>query len=127
MIQLYPPRKSSRRGPKKSLPRDDRHRPRPWPSHPMNNAEMPRGMHLSWALVLVFALTQLIAAGLLFLVQPMIGKLLLPFLGGTPAVWNTCMVFFQALLLAGYLYAHFLSRRLPLKKQALVHSVLLVA
>ncbi len=57
-------------------------------------------------LLLLFALTLFVSATLLFLVQPMIGKMLLPMLGGTPAVWNTCMVFFQALLLAGYAYAH---------------------
>jgi hypothetical protein len=77
--------------------------------------------------VLVFALAQLVAAALLFLVQPLVGKLLLPFLGGTPAVWNTCLVFFQALLLAGYVYAHLLSRWLSPRRQALVHGALLVA
>src|SRR5437016_2370499 len=55
----------------------------------------------------------------------MVGKLILPFLGGTPAVWNTCMVFFQALLLAGYSYAHCLSRSLNVKKQRLVHALVL--
>src|SRR5438552_14137296 len=47
-----------------------------------------------------------VGATLLFVVQPMVGKMILPLLGGTPAVWNTCMVFFQAALLAGYAYAH---------------------
>lgn len=42
---------------------------------------------------------------MLFLIQPMVGKILLPLLGGAPAVWTTCMLFFQAALLAGYLYA----------------------
>lgn len=55
---------------------------------------------------LLFALTMFVSATLLFLVQPMIGKMVLPLLGGTPAVWNTCMVFYQALLLGGYFYAH---------------------
>ncbi len=55
-------------------------------------------MRLSLLLLLtVFALTLFVSATLLFLVQPMIGKMILPLLGGTPAVWNTCMVFFQAL------------------------------
>src|SRR4030095_11556193 len=54
----------------------------------------------------LFGLTLFVSALLLFLVQPMVGKMILPLLGGTPAVWNTCMVFFQALLLAGYYYAH---------------------
>lgn len=57
-------------------------------------------------LPVLFALTLFVSAFLLFLVQPMVGKMLLPSLGGTPAVWNTCMVFFQAALLAGYAYAH---------------------
>ena len=54
----------------------------------------------------LFGVTLFVSATLLFLVQPMVGKMILPLLGGTPAVWNTCMVFFQALLLAGYYYAH---------------------
>jgi spermidine synthase len=53
-----------------------------------------------------FALTLFLSAGLVFLFQPMCAKMLLPSLGGVPAVWNTCMVFFQAGLLAGYAYAH---------------------
>jgi hypothetical protein len=58
----------------------------------------------------LFALTLFLSSFLLFLIQPMIGKMILPVLGGTPAVWNTCIVFFQTMLLAGYLYAHGLSR-----------------
>jgi spermidine synthase len=54
----------------------------------------------------VFALTLLVGSGLLFLVQPMCAKMVLPLLGGSPGVWNTCMLFFQAGLLAGYAYAH---------------------
>lgn len=65
------------------------------------------------------------AAALLFLVQPMMGKILLPQLGGSPSVWNTCMVFFQAVLLLGYLYAHVLTRRLSTKWQVLVHTIVL--
>src|SRR5262245_16512098 len=58
----------------------------------------------------------------------MVGKMILPLLGGTPAVWNTCMVFFQALLLLGYYYAHKSSTALPTRRQVAVHSaVLLVA
>jgi hypothetical protein len=78
-------------------------------------------------MLLLFALTLFISATLLFLVQPMIGKMLLPMLGGTPAVWNTCMVFFQALLLAGYAYAHATTGVLGVRRQALLHlGVLLV-
>jgi hypothetical protein len=78
-------------------------------------------------LLLWFALTLFVSATLLFLVQPMIGKVLLPMLGGTPAVWNTCMVFFQALLLAGYAYAHATTAWLGVRRQAVLHlGVLLV-
>ena len=63
----------------------------------------------------------LLGAGLLFVVQPMAAKLLLPVLGGAPAVWNTCMVFFQAALLLGYLYAHLLTTYLRPSRQVLVH------
>ena len=55
----------------------------------------------------------LLGAGLLFLVQPMSARMLLPLLGGAPAVWNTCLVFFQAALLLGYLYAHLLTVSVP--------------
>src|SRR5829696_6101654 len=75
---------------------------------------------------ILYAITILLNALLLFLVQPMIAKMLLPFLGGAPSVWNTCMVFFQALLLAGYAYALLLSQRLSLKNQAILHAVLLL-
>jgi hypothetical protein len=73
-----------------------------------------------------FALTLFVSAFLLFLVQPIIGKLILPSLGGTPQVWNTCMVFFQTALLAGYAYTHFVSTRLKVKAQLLVHGVILL-
>jgi spermidine synthase len=57
-------------------------------------------------MTIVFSISMFLGAALLFLVEPMLAKMLLPLLGGTPAVWNTCLVFFQAMLLAGYLYAH---------------------
>ena len=60
---------------------------------------------------------------LLFLIQPMFGRMILPRFGGAPAVWNTAMLFFQAMLLAGYLYAHLLSRW-PLKRQLATHLAL---
>lgn len=60
-------------------------------------------------------------AGLMFLLEPMVGQLLLPLLGGSPMVWNTCMVFFQAMLLAGYLYAHLSTGWLGPRRQAAVH------
>jgi hypothetical protein len=67
------------------------------------------------------------SAALLFWVQPMVAKMLLPLLGGSPAVWNTCMVFFQATLLAGYGYAHLLTTRLSLRAQRLAHMTLMLA
>lgn len=78
-------------------------------------------------LVSFFAATMLLSAGLLFSVQPLVSKMLLPLLGGTPAVWNTCTVFFQALLLAGYGYAHVTTSRLRAHTQIVVHTLLLIA
>ena len=69
---------------------------------------------------LAFGVTVFVSAALVMLVQPLAGKTLLPAAGGTPAVWSTCLVFFQALLLAGYAYADRLAR-LPLRRQAAVH------
>jgi hypothetical protein len=79
------------------------------------------------ALAPVFGLALFTSAALLFWVQPLVAKMLLPLLGGAPSVWNTCMVFFQALLLAGYAYALLLSQRLSLRNQAILHAVLLLA
>ena len=79
------------------------------------------------ALAPVFALALFTSAALLFWVQPLVAKMLLPLLGGAPSVWNTCMVFFQALLLAGYAYALLLSQRFTLRNQAILHAVLLLA
>ena len=63
---------------------------------------------------------------LLFLVQPLIARLILPWFGGTAAVWTTCMLFFQTVLLAGYAYAHATNARLAPRMQALAHTILLV-
>jgi len=76
-------------------------------------------------LTLLFGLTMFVSAALLFSVESMIAKMLLPVLGGTPAVWNTCMVFFQAALLAGYGYALLVSRW-PLRRQLAVQILVLV-
>ncbi|MDZ4868186.1 MAG: fused MFS/spermidine synthase [Alphaproteobacteria bacterium] len=67
------------------------------------------------------------AAALLFWVQPMFGKMVLPLLGGSSAVWTTAMLFFQTALLLGYLYAHALGTLLPLRSQIAVHVVVVVA
>ena len=75
----------------------------------------------------LFVLTIFTGSFLLFLVQPMVARMALPKLGGAPAVWNSAMLVYQALLLAGYAYAHRLSREAP-RRQASVHlGVLLLA
>jgi hypothetical protein len=76
-------------------------------------------------MILVSAFTVFTSATLLFTVEPMVGKMITPLLGGTPAVWNTCMVFYQAVLLAGYAYAHFSTTWLGPRRQAVLHLLLL--
>jgi hypothetical protein len=76
--------------------------------------------------LLVYALTLFLSALLLFLVQPLIGKLIVPLLGGSPAVWDACMVFFQATLLAGYAYAHYSANWLGERRQAPAHLAVLL-
>ncbi|MBA2691872.1 MAG: hypothetical protein H0U65_05180 [Rubrobacter sp.] len=78
------------------------------------------------AMLFVFGAAICLGASLVFLVQPMVAKMILPILGGSPAVWNTSMVFFQAALLAGYAYAHFSIRAFGLKRQPKIHLVVLV-
>jgi hypothetical protein len=75
---------------------------------------------LAW----LFGPTMFLAALLLFSVQPMIGKMVLPILGGTPGVWTTCMVFYQSALLAGYAYADRSTNRLKFRWQCALHSLL---
>jgi spermidine synthase len=77
-------------------------------------------------LVSVYSLTLLLSAALLFSVQPMFSKMVLPMLGGTPQVWITCMLFFQLMLLGGYAYAHGTTRYLSIRAQAALHIVLLI-
>ncbi len=77
--------------------------------------------------VIPFAAALFLSAALLFLVQPMAARSLLPVLGGTPAVWTGALLFFQTLLLAGYAYAHLLSSRLALRRQILLHASVLLA
>ena len=76
------------------------------------------------ATLFVFAI--FLSATLVFLVEPMAAKLVLPLLGGGPSIWNTSLAFFQAALLAGYGYAHALQRLRSLKAQAAIHGVALV-
>jgi len=74
---------------------------------------------------MIYAATIFLSSLLLFLVQPLIARLILPWFGGTASVWTTCMLFFQTLLLAGYAYAHAIDARLAPRAQAVLHSVLL--
>src|ERR1700741_2674402 len=76
--------------------------------------------------MLSYALTIFSGAFLLFQVQPLIAKYILPWFGGGPGVWTTCLLFFQVLLLAGYAYAHLISRWLKPRAQAIVHCALLL-
>jgi hypothetical protein len=75
----------------------------------------------------LFTATIFLSALLLFLVQPMFAKMVLPRLGGAPQVWSVAMVFFQAALLAGYAYAHLLVRHLSPGRGALIHLAVLAA
>ncbi len=77
--------------------------------------------------MLLYALTISLSAFLLFEVQPIIAKMILPWFGGSSAVWSTCMLFFQMVLLLGYGYAHWLHSKLAPRKQAIVHIAVLAA
>ena len=74
----------------------------------------------------LYAATIFLGAFLLFQVQPIVARYILPWYGGSPAVWTTCMLFFQSLLLVGYLYAHLVGTRLDSRRQAAVHLGLLL-
>jgi spermidine synthase len=80
----------------------------------------------SRAVLPLFAVTLYISAGLMFLAEPMVAKMVLPQFGGSPAVWSTCLVFFQATLLLGYAYAHALTRVAPRRAQILIHVAVLL-
>ena len=74
----------------------------------------------------LYAATIALSAFLLFLIQPIIARQILPWFGGSAAVWTTCLVFFQLMLLFGYAYSDWIIRRLPRKRQARVHTILLL-
>lgn len=76
---------------------------------------------------LLNALTIFLSALLLFQVEPLIGKIILPWFGGVAAVWTVCLLFFQVILLLGYLYAHLLRRRFGVRAQGWIHTALLTA
>ena len=80
----------------------------------------------SLSLIILFAGTLFTSASLMFVLQPLFGKLLLPLLGGSPAVWNTCMVFYQSILFLGYLYAHTISTRFSQHRQIQIHTVIIL-
>src|SRR5258705_8709891 len=80
------------------------------------------------ALLATYTVAIFVSAALLFVVQPMFTKMVLPRLGGAPSVWSVAIVFFQAALLAGYAYAHLLTRFAPGRASVLIHlAVMLVA
>ncbi len=87
----------------------------------MTTPERTAGWPIRW----IFVVTILAGSFLLFLVQPMVARMALPQLGGAPAVWNSAMLVYQALLLGGYAYAHLLGKLMP-KAQAAVHLLLLL-
>jgi hypothetical protein len=80
----------------------------------------------SLSLIILFAGTLFTSASLMFVLQPLFGKLLLPLLGGSPAVWNTCMVFYQSILFLGYLYAHTVSTRFGQHRQIQIHTAVIL-
>ncbi|HUQ95279.1 MAG TPA: spermidine synthase [Bryobacteraceae bacterium] len=76
--------------------------------------------------MILYACTIFVSAFLLFQVQPVIAKIVLPWFGGSAAVWTTCMLFFQTALLVGYLYSHWTASRLPARAQTPLHLTLLL-
>ncbi|MGE0377712.1 MAG: spermidine synthase, partial [Planctomycetaceae bacterium] len=94
----------------------------PDPCTPPDLIIAPRGR----GVLLLFAATIFGSAFLLFQVQPLISRFILPWFGGSPAVWSTCMLFFQVVLFGGYLYAHLISTGLSSRWQAVVHAALLL-
>jgi len=91
----------------------------------VQRVEMPAAANTLRLVPALYAATLFVSALLLFLIQPMFTKMVLPRLGGAPTVWSVAMVFFQAALLAGYSYAHVLVRRLSPWRGAFVHFCLL--
>jgi hypothetical protein len=89
----------------------------------------PRPLSIQSAAIVpgLFAFTVFFGAMLLFLLEPYVGKSLLPHFGGSPAVWNTCVFFFQFLLLAGYVYVHVINRYLSIPAQLLAHGLIIAA
>src|SRR5436189_4612548 len=76
--------------------------------------------------IIILGGTLFLSAFLLFIREPMVGKMLLPYLGGASAVWTTCVLFFQFMLLLGYVYAHLLARVPDVRKQIAAHAAILL-
>ncbi|WP_100960302.1 fused MFS/spermidine synthase [Bosea sp. FBZP-16] len=93
---------------------------------PVVQADVDVGARRMSAMLPVYIGTIFLSAFLLFGIQPMFAKMVLPKLGGSPAVWSTAMVFFQAILLAGYAYAHWLVSRFSVRRAALIHIALMI-
>src|SRR5829696_9917081 len=99
--------------------------PLPHPAAGGGHPPVPRARRARNAAVLgLYALALFATSALLFAVEPMFTKMVLPLLGGTPAVWNSCLLYYQAALLVGYLYAHLGARWLSPGRQAGLHLVL---
>ena len=94
---------------------------------PLSGPLDPGGHHSPPIGVAAFFVTMFLSAALLFLVEPMFAKMVLPLLGGSAAVWTTCLVFFQAMLLAGYAYAHASATLLSKRAQVAAHGAVLLA
>src|SRR5437762_7912037 len=88
--------------------------------------ELPAATERTQHIVLLFAPTIFLSAFLLFCSEPMVGKMMLPFLGGAASVWITCLLFFQLMLLAGYGYAHALERYARVRTQIGVHALMML-
>src|SRR6266853_1454250 len=93
--------------------------------------EAPQASHQesskSGLLLATFIAAIFVSAALLFMVQPMFTKMVLPRFGGAPSVWSVAIVFFQAALLAGYAYAHLLTRYAPGRRSVLIHLAVMIA
>lgn len=79
-----------------------------------------------WTITALFSLTLFLNSSLLFLMEPLFAKRALPYLGGSPQVWNTCMMFYQVALLAGYVYAHLLDQQLSKRGRAILQAMALL-
>ena len=86
---------------------------------------LPRPRSVPALLLPAFAAALFLSATLMFAVQPMFTRMVLPVLGGSPGVWSVAMVFFQGTLLLGYLHAHLLTRHLPVRTAALAQLLVL--